>query len=271
MNTGLSISLGVGAYGLAIWGALTSPQVARVRALRRSPDRPKIVYKRTPDRIIGKHVNRLLHLIPVLKHHSFADESIEFMGRAVCVLVSVGYFFPKLLWLAIVWLAFQPWLTHRRRQRERIRDIERELPMAIDLYGVCVSSGLNVTMATRAVAHRSIGPLADELKTALSQVDRGQRMADALDEVVARTCESVRPLVAGLAACERYGSSLSATLERLAHESRLSQEWQAERAAKQLSIKLLFPVAGLILPAFALLTVAPLIASSYGSLASSLF
>ena len=69
-----------------------------------------------------------------------------------------------------------------------------------------------------------------------------------------------------LAACERYGSPVGPALARLSTEVRAARRRQAEAAARRVPVKLLFPLVGCILPAFALLTVAPLVASAAGSL-----
>ena len=67
-------------------------------------------------------------------------------------------------------------------------------------------------------------------------------------------------------ASERYGAPLGAGLERLADEVRRDRRRRAEEAARRIPVKLLFPLVGCVLPAFALLTVAPLVAGALGSL-----
>ena len=72
--------------------------------------------------------------------------------------------------------------------------------------------------------------------------------------------------MAALVASERYGAPLAAGLDRLAAEVRASRRRRADEVARKVSVKLLFPLVLCILPAFALLTVAPLIASALKSL-----
>jgi tight adherence protein C len=76
----------------------------------------------------------------------------------------------------------------------------------------------------------------------------------------------VRPLVASLVASERYGAPLATGLERLADEVRRDRRRRAEEVARKVPVKLLFPLVTCTLPAFGLLTVAPLIASAVRSL-----
>ena len=100
----------------------------------------------------------------------------------------------------------------------------------------------------------------------LDDVDHGRRLADALDDVPARAGEAARPLTAALVASERYGAPVVTGLERLADDVRRDRRRRAEEAARRVPVKLLFPLVTCTLPAFALLTVAPLIAGTLGSL-----
>jgi tight adherence protein C len=131
---------------------------------------------------------------------------------------------------------------------------------------LAVGAGLTVPLAVAAVARHATGPLAAELRRALADAHHGRRLADALDDVPARVGETARPLTAALVASERYGAPVVAGLERLATEVRRDRRRRAEEAARRVPVKLLFPLVTCTLPAFALLTVAPLIAGTLGSL-----
>jgi pilus assembly protein TadC len=92
--------------------------------------------------------------------------------------------------------------------------------------------------------------------------------AAALDDLAApaRAGDAVRPLVAALAASERYGAPLADGLVCLADDARRLRRRRAEEAARRLPVTLLFPLVTCTLPAFGLLTVGPLIASAARSL-----
>ena len=165
---------------------------------------------------------------------------------------------------AAVWVV--PAVRARKSERRRLLRIERDLPEVVDLLLLAVGAGLSVRQATAAVARRSTTLLGSELGRAVAEADRGRRLADALDEVPSRAGDAVRPLVGALAASERYGAPLAPALDRLAAEVRATARRRAEEAARRVPVKLLFPLVLCILPAFALLTVAPLIASALRSL-----
>jgi tight adherence protein C len=147
-------------------------------------------------------------------------------------------------------------------ERRRAAAVAAALPEVVDLVHVAVSAGLSVRQAVAALAPRVPGPLGDELRRSLTEAERGRRLADALDDVPARAGEVTRGLVGALTAAERYGAPLGEGLERLAGEVRADNRRAAEAAARKVPVKLLFPLVVCILPAFGLLTVAPLVASA---------
>ena len=153
-----------------------------------------------------------------------------------------------------------------RREQRRRAVVAAGLPEVVDLLAVAVGSGLTVHLALAQVARRADGPLAEELVRVVDDVALGRRLADALDDLPVRAGEALRPLVAALVASERYGAPLGAGLDRLADEVRRERRRRAEEAARKVPVKLLFPLVTCTLPAFGLLTVAPLIASAVRSL-----
>ena len=164
----------------------------------------------------------------------------------------------------VVWAV--PGVRARRRESQRLAALAADLPDVVDLLVLAVGSGLTVNLAVRNVADRAPGPLGAELRRAGHEADLGRRLGDALADIPARAGEATRPLVAALLASERYGAPLGAGLERLALEVRADRRRRAEEAARKIPVKLLFPLVTCTLPAFALLTVAPLIASALRSL-----
>ena len=159
-----------------------------------------------------------------------------------------------------------PAVGARRRHRRHLAAIAADLPDVVDLLVLAVGAGLTVRLAVARVARRSPGALGAVRAHAGQEADLGRRLADAFDALPARADEATRPLVAALIASERYGAPLGASLERLASEVRADRRRRAEEAARKVPVKLLFPLVSCTLPAFGLLTVAPLIASAVRSL-----
>ena len=158
-------------------------------------------------------------------------------------------------------------VVRARRRRDRVRaEVRRSLPELVDLLALTIGAGMTVPLAISAVARRHHGPLAVELARVIEETGRGRRCADALDDAASRLGPEVQPLFAALASSERYGAPLGEALTRLAADVRADRRRRTEEAARRVPVRLLFPLVLCILPAFALLTVAPLLAGAFGSL-----
>ncbi len=165
---------------------------------------------------------------------------------------------------AVAWAV--PGWRRGRQARRSADDVVRVLPEVVDLFVLCASAGLTVALAVPAVGRRAPEPIAAALLDVAAEVDVGRPLADALAGLVPTLGEPVRPLVAALAASERYGAPVLDRLGRLADEVRSDRRRRAEADARRVPVKLLFPLVCCILPAFALLTVVPLLAGSFRSL-----
>ena len=213
--------------------------------------------------LVGRTVRHRLHRPP----GAGAGEDRR-VGRSLVVAAAVALI--GLGPLPAVALGFGAWalpLIGRvaRRSRRRAAFLD-ETPEIVDLIRLGVGSGLNVRLALDAVVRHHDGLIAGELRAVLARVDRGIRLADALD-AVDREIEPVRPLVDALVATERYGAPLVASLDRVAADARDARRRTREEAARRVPVKLLFPLVFCTLPAFALLTVVPVLLRSLPSLA----
>ena len=159
-----------------------------------------------------------------------------------------------------------PRLLNRRSAKARRAALVNDLPEVVDLLALALGAGLNVPLAVDAVGRRGTGPLAAEMTLAAEATRRGQRLADALDDLSDRCGDEVRPLMSLLASGERYGVPLGESLDRLAIDVRGARRRHAEEVARRLPVKMLFPLVVCILPAFALLTLGPLLMTSLGEL-----
>lgn len=182
-------------------------------------------------------------------------------ASAVAVLVAGALVLPLAPLVAVgAWAV--PKHRARSAQRLRLRRLESALPETVDLLVLAVGSGLNVPLAVAAAGRRGSGPLAVELRRVAAEVGCGRRLADALDDLPAVAGEPTRPLAGVLARCERYGTPALPALQRLSDEVRVQRQRRAEAAARRVPVTLLFPLVLCVLPAFALLTVAPLVAGA---------
>ncbi len=252
--------LGLAWAGLAL-AAVTSlrPPPTRVRSLAeltRTEKQAPMPGRRGPMEVLGSAVLRLAGRSNLRSTHGRAVGAAV-VGTALALAVA-----PVLVPVPLAAAWALPRVLARREEGRRLRRFELDLPETVDLLALAVGAGCNVRLAVGAAGRRGTGPLAAELRRVTAEVARGRRLADALDDLPSRAGEATRPLASALAACERYGAPLVLTLERIADDVRRQRRRRAEEAARKVPVALLFPLVVCILPAFAMLTVAPLIAGA---------
>ena len=152
----------------------------------------------------------------------------------------------------------------QRLARHDSTHLADDLPDVVELMVVAAASGCTVRHAVEAAVRHHRGPAADVIASALRDVALGDRLSDALEASVsslgANEAGAVRPLVAVLVDCDRYGTPVAPALQRLSDDLRLHRQRRAETRARRIPVRLLLPLVLCVLPSFALLTVAPLFA-----------
>jgi tight adherence protein C len=150
----------------------------------------------------------------------------------------------------------------RRRARA-----DAELPQLLDLLAAASSAGLSASLALRRAAGALEGPLAEELAGVLQAVDLGGRWRDELRTTADRLdLPDLRRTVAALTRTETLGSSLATSMQGLADRVRASRRAAVTERARTAPVKMLFPLVFLVLPAFLLLTVVPVLLSTLQSI-----
>ena len=150
------------------------------------------------------------------------------------------------------------------------RDVLRPEAVALtaDLLAMAVAAGLTPYLALEMAVRFGPGPVAERLDAALADTESGLCLSEALDAEAQRT-KSLGPLLALLAASERSGAPVAAALGRLAAATRAQARRRSLARARTVPVRLLFPLVFLVLPAFLLLTVAPVVLASLPALTAS--
>jgi tight adherence protein C len=153
--------------------------------------------------------------------------------------------------------------ARRRAARARQMTLRRALPLAVDLLGVAVGAGCTPYGAIEVAAQwcsPAVGYTFDEI---LRHCHLGASFDDALDDA-ARREPALAPIADALGAGSRLGVPIGPSLARVAGELRADLRRAAEQRARTVPVRLLFPHVFLVLPAFALLTVAPVLLAGFG-------
>ena len=154
-----------------------------------------------------------------------------------------------------------------RASRRRRRSADFEIPQLLDLLAAASSAGLSGPLALRRALEAVRGPLAEELRSAIGAVDLGGRWRDELRRVADRLeLRDLRRAVAALTRAETLGSSLADAVTDLAAQVRAARRAATEERARRAPVKMLFPLVFLVLPAFLLLTVVPVLVATVRSI-----
>lgn len=167
-----------------------------------------------------------------------------------------GPIFDTVFLAAIGWLV--PITLVRRKGRLRLEKIDRALPDVIDLVVVSVEAGQGFAQAMNTAAERTPGALGEELRLTLHEQRFGLPMDRALENLNGRAdTPNMRTFVRGVVQGERLGVSIGQIMRNISREMRLRRRAAAEERAQKTSVKILFPLVFLILPALFIVLLAP--------------
>lgn len=232
---------------------------ARVAALSQPAEAAR---RRDPFASIGQGLRRLLHRRPVAP--TALDRSLG--GAAVAMVAGAVLGHPVLGVTAGAVVLLAGWRARGRDTRRQRSTVAAALPDLVDLLVVAVGAGCTAERALRASAPYAPAPLAAALEAAVSRLDRGAPFELALEPLSALAPSVTTGLVHALVAAHHDGVPLEPALERLGGEARRRSQLAAAEAARRLPVRLLVPLVVCTLPAFALLTVVPVLVATLGRL-----
>lgn len=148
-----------------------------------------------------------------------------------------------------------------RRRRERIG---RDLPQVVDLLAVALAAGSAPSTALAVVAAALGGPMAEELESARRSLTLGRDPARVWREVAGRP--GLAALGRTMARAVETGASVSDALHRLSEDLQAVARSESEARARTVGVRAAAPLGLCLLPAFVLVGVVPLVASTVGSL-----
>ncbi|MDO8689222.1 MAG: type II secretion system F family protein [Dehalococcoidia bacterium] len=148
------------------------------------------------------------------------------------------------------------WLSRKITARQE--KIRKSLPDALDMITICVEAGYGLDAALAKVSEKTQGPLADELKHTLSEVNLGKPRSQALRDMARRTNVSdLQSFIATIIQAEQMGVSIGSILRVQSDSMRVKRRQRAEEAAMKAPVKMLFPLVLFILPAMFVVILGP--------------
>ena len=151
----------------------------------------------------------------------------------------------------------------RRRRQHRAA----ELPLTLDLLGVCLRAGMPLVAALETVAEALPGPLSGDLRVVSGLQRLGAAPAAAWGELALDA--DLGPVARAVARSSESGSRLAAAFERLAADRRAASASAGLARARTAGVIAMAPLGICFLPAFVCLGIAPIVLSLFGEVLPS--
>jgi tight adherence protein C len=150
-----------------------------------------------------------------------------------------------------------------REARRRRRRLLAALPDALDLLAIGSAAGRSPAAGFAEIARAGNGPLAEELRIAVAELDCGQPLPEALAALRERVPGSeMATLCASIERSRRLGSPLADQLRRQSTSLRRDQRRAVEEGAARAAPKIQLVVALVLVPSVLLMIAAALIANA---------
>jgi len=150
-----------------------------------------------------------------------------------------------------------------RAARRRRRRLIAALPDALDLLAIGSAAGRGPVACFAEIAAAGSGPLADELRAVVAEVECGRPLAEALAALRGRVPGGeVATLCASIERSRRLGSPLADQLRRQAASLRRDQRRATEEHAARAAPKIQLVVALILVPSVLLTIAAALLANA---------
>jgi tight adherence protein C len=187
-----------------------------------------------------------------------ADLAIaEIPGGIANLMHPVVYIAP---YLATLFVAFIPLAFVRRTRRLRVAQVERDLPITLELLATLAEAGLGFDAALDRIlgSNPADRALVEEFRTFQSEVLAGRPRVECLRRIARRLdVTSVTILVSALVQAEQIGSGIAEVLRSQAEDLRQRRRERAMEFSMALPVKLLFPLVICFLPGIILFTLGP--------------
>ncbi|MDO9378152.1 MAG: type II secretion system F family protein [Nocardioidaceae bacterium] len=147
-----------------------------------------------------------------------------------------------------------------RRRREQV---QRDLPLAVDLVVAALAAGRPPVLALRAAGEAVGGPLADDLGRACARIELGGDHLEVWRDL--GRDPALGALGRSFARATQTGASVVGVLEHLAEDLRRRRRGSAQEVARSVGVRTAAPLGLCFLPAFVLVAIVPAVAAVFSS------
>lgn len=191
--------------------------------------------------------------------------SISVISIIVIVLAGAIYKAPlnKIVVVAVLIFAFIyffPKLFIRQKIQQKHKEIEKDLPDALDLLTVSVEAGLSFDGALAKLVEKMKGSLVDEFEIVLKEMRVGVSKREAFKSLTDRVpVAGLITFINAVLQADQLGVSIGNVLRIQSGQMRQKRRQKAQEAAMKAPIKMLFPMIFFILPTIFIVLLGPVI------------
>jgi pilus assembly protein TadC len=206
---------------------------------------------------LGLSASYLISISGLLR---FAEQGLAGIpGGLADLLRPILYLAP---WMIGAMLAGIPTLLVRRARRRRVNQVERDLPVTLELLATLAEAGLGFDASLERIldAQPAERPLVGEFRTFQLEVLAGRPRVECLRRVARRLdVTAVTILASALVQAEQIGSGVAEVLRSQADDLRQRRRERAIEFSMSLPVKLLFPLVICFLPGIMVFTLGPVL------------
>ncbi len=166
-------------------------------------------------------------------------------------------------WMLLAIFAALPISAVRAARRSRVAQVERDLPITLELLATLAESGIGFDAAVGRIldSQPAQRALTTELRTLQTDLLAGRSRVDCLRRVARRLdVISVTIFISAIVQAEQIGSGVAAVLRGQADDLRQRRRERALEFSMALPVKQLFPLVICFLPAILIFAIGPLFA-----------
>lgn len=150
-------------------------------------------------------------------------------------------------------------LLKRHQVRRESAALASSAASSADLAAVILGGGGTVPDVVEAVATMGPSRVQPYFGAVIDRVAAGELWTDSLMMELSDLGPGFHPLVGALVMADRGGAPIGSILQHLSDDARRVRQMDSERAAKELSVRLLIPLVVALLPAVLIGTVVPIV------------
>lgn len=187
--------------------------------------------------------------------------ALGFFGGLILTVFDLVPFIPPIIFVFVLPIVgyLIPFSIHNSKREARVKEVQKQLPEALDLLVITLASGQNFEPALGEIVPRlPEGLLKVELGRITQELRAGRTMEDSLLSFARRaSSDEVEAFAKSVVQAQQLGADVSETLENQAAAARQAYEGRLDKKIARLSTLMFMPLIVTMLPALLIIFLGP--------------